>query len=275
MGIGSKRQVNAERLLFFYEDTVCVYPAQSFDDFKYSDTDWKAEDFWKAFKGNKPEKYYIERNAEDYFGGKNQPEPTERSGSRFVTFYTPLTSVEDLEGGEELAGIIGLQLSQSDYDELLPSTVLEEPYQLSFISVFDMRSGDLIWSKTVETAINGTVYFNEVYPKIREFPKDPTEQALKKNRVNLTDDEYFNTYQEPSPLDGITRHTHYNEKYEMFVVCGQEGKLSKDIKTNLEGFIETDLLWFQIILLFFNVLIFVAFLFFFESRLQIRVTKPI
>jgi len=47
------------------------------------------------------------------------------------------------------------------------------------------------------------------------------------------------------------------------------------IEENLEQFIDDDLFWFQLILLFFNILIFIAFLFFFESRLQARVTKPI
>ena len=82
---------------------------------------------------------------------------------RFVTFYTPLTPFEDLKA-LQVKGIIGLQLSQSDYDKLLPSTVLEEPYPLSFIAVFDKASGDLIWNKTVETAMNETHYWNEVYP---------------------------------------------------------------------------------------------------------------
>jgi ATP-dependent Zn protease len=61
----------------------------------------------------------------------------------------------------------------------------------------------------------------------------------------------------------------------MYVVCGQRGKLYVTIEENLEQFIDDDLFWFQLILLFFNILIFIAFLFFFESRLQARVTKPI
>ena len=39
MGIGNNREVNAERVLFFFENTVCAYPAQNFDNFKYSE--WK------------------------------------------------------------------------------------------------------------------------------------------------------------------------------------------------------------------------------------------
>ena len=38
IGIGPNREVNAERILFMYEDDVCVYPAQSFNNFKYQDS---------------------------------------------------------------------------------------------------------------------------------------------------------------------------------------------------------------------------------------------
>ena len=66
MGIGSKREVNAERVFFYFDDTVCVYPAQNFDDFKWKDNrDWRYENFWKAFDGEK--NFTIERNEPDYF----------------------------------------------------------------------------------------------------------------------------------------------------------------------------------------------------------------
>jgi len=61
----------------------------------------------------------------------------------------------------------------------------------------------------------------------------------------------------------------------MIVVCGQSASLEDTINENLKEFIDEDLFWFQLILLFFNIMIFVGFLFFFESRLQARVTRPI
>jgi len=61
----------------------------------------------------------------------------------------------------------------------------------------------------------------------------------------------------------------------MYVICGQRGELVDIIEENLREFINADLIWFQLILLCFLILIFVAFLFFFESRLQARVTRPI
>ena len=86
---------------------------------------------------------------------------------------------------------------------------------------------------------------------------------------------FYHTWEVQSPLPDITLHTNYNSKFAMFVICGQKGSLHKDIEINLKEFIEEDLTWFQVILLVFNIFIFVAFLFFFESRLQARVTKPI
>ena len=86
---------------------------------------------------------------------------------------------------------------------------------------------------------------------------------------------FYHTWEVQSPLPYINLHANYNEKFAMFVICGQKGSLNKDIEVNLKEFIEEDLTWFQVILLVFNILIFVGFLFFFESRLQARVTKPI
>ena len=93
--------------------------------------------------------------------------------------------------------------------------------------------------------------------------------------VNITAENGYNTWQVLSPLPGINTHDNFKDTYKMIVVCGQDGALQEKIGENLNGFIEDDLMWFQIILLFFNILVFVAFLFFFESRLQLRVTKPI
>ena len=51
--------------------------------------------------------------------------------------------------------------------------------------------------------------------------------------------------------------------------------MTLDIKDKLKDFINQDLLIFQIVLLVFNIFVFVLFLFLFEKRLQKRVTKPI
>ena len=83
MGIGSKRDVNAERILFFIDKAVCVYPAQSFDTFKYGDKEWTESDWYKRLIGGDAPPYAIQRNEEDYFGGGNPEE-------RFVTYFAPI-----------------------------------------------------------------------------------------------------------------------------------------------------------------------------------------
>ena len=76
-------------------------------------------------------------------------------------------------------------------------------------------------------------------------------------------------------MDGIKTHPNYNSDYEMIVVCGQEASLLDLIKDNLQAFIKTDLIYFQLLLLVFNLMIFITFTMFFERRLQTKVTKPI
>lgn len=90
MGIGSDRSVNAVRVLFFFADTVCVYPAQSFDEFKYTDTNpWTQAEFWTddyepSGTSDTSKGYFIERNAENYFRGGGNDD------AKFVTFYSPI-----------------------------------------------------------------------------------------------------------------------------------------------------------------------------------------
>jgi len=194
--------------------------------------------------------YMIERNAADYFGGLGQVDPVTEDvdGDRFVTFYSPINPLNKAEG------IIGLQLNQKDYNQLVPSTVLEQPYELSFIAVFDAESDQLIWNQTVETNTNQTIYMDEILDKIKSqrYFQRP---ALAKNSLpildtyahNLTisnEEEYFNTWEVPSPLNGITKHKNYNSNNAMYVVCGQRGKLYVTIEENLEQFIDDDLFWF-------------------------------
>ena len=101
IGIGQDRKVNGERIIFFYEDDVCVYPAQSFDSLKYQPGQWTSEPFYSSLtaSGN-TDKYFIERNGADYFGG---------SEDKFTTFYAPL--VTSASGSDETIGVVGFQLN--------------------------------------------------------------------------------------------------------------------------------------------------------------------
>ena len=96
----------------------------------------------KAKTGNG---YYIERSADDLFNFV-KPNRNEPWSDKFVTFWT---SHKD--------GVIGIQLRHSDYDNLLPSPVLEEPYALSFITVFD-TNWQLVWDKPVAGNIDNRDY---------------------------------------------------------------------------------------------------------------------
>ena len=117
-----------------YNDDVCVYPAQSFDSFKYQeDGEWTSELFYSTFtRSENTDKYFIERNATDYFNA---------SDDKFTTFYAPLKISES--GVDQTIGVVGFQLNQKDYEYLLPTPVLEQPYAISFITV--VESDGEIW----------------------------------------------------------------------------------------------------------------------------------
>ena len=135
--------------------------------------------FWDQTYSTSPNNFYIERNAPDFF----PPEDDSTPRNEFVTYYTAINPNNKNEG------IIGIQLNQADYDKLLPTTVLETPYELSFISVFDKASdesqndgvtGNLIWSKAVETKMdNPDVEWPRVLRYLEDKRKMQTEAMTK------------------------------------------------------------------------------------------------
>ena len=136
LGIGQDRKVNAERIIFMYEDNVCVYPAQSFDSFKYQEAqEWTSEPFYSNLtRSDNTDKYFIERHATDYFN---------ESEDKFTTYYAPLIINES--GSNQTIGVVGFQLNQINYEYLLPSPILEPPYSISFITVVSLQDGTLVW----------------------------------------------------------------------------------------------------------------------------------
>ena len=82
-----------------YKDDVCVYPAQGFEKFKYK-SNWKNLDFFDTLTTT-DQKYYIERNADDYF------ENEKTKGEKFVTYWTPMKTGSVENGDEKRIGIIG------------------------------------------------------------------------------------------------------------------------------------------------------------------------
>ena len=158
-----------------------------------------------------------------------------------MTYFAPI------KPGSVGQGVIGLQLRQSDYDSLLPSTVLEEPYELSFLAVFEAGTNDLIWHKSVATSFDADDW-PEALEAIEANRATQTktfdgEPGTYTHNITLSRESY-RTWQVPSPLNDITEHAHYREEYKMYVVCGQKGSLEDDIHTKLNEFIEGDLMWF-------------------------------
>ena len=93
LGLGRNRDVFAERLIFLYDDTVCVYPAQQLTNFRQTPSQWTAEDFYSKVGS---EKYYISRDNPDYFSQSSSEE-------RYTTYWAALRGKN-----EEKLGAIGL-----------------------------------------------------------------------------------------------------------------------------------------------------------------------
>ena len=96
LGLGRNRDVFAERVIFLYDDTVCVYPAQNLDYFSSTPSEWMAEEFYSKVES---EKYYISRDNKDYFRQSD-------SNERYTTYWAAIRGKN-----EEKVGAIGLQLS--------------------------------------------------------------------------------------------------------------------------------------------------------------------
>ena len=158
---------------------------------------------------------------------------------------------------------------------MLPTAVIEKPYELSFMAVFD-ADGNLIWNEhskiddeTFEKAITES---KEVYAHDHTGTHDQDTELL----VKLDDGIQFYSKNISSPVANITKHSNYKEEYRMFVVCGQQRvELLEMFQSNLTKIIETDLSYFSFFLLIVNILIFISFTLFFEHLLQRRVVKPI
>ena len=109
---------------------------------------------------------------------------------------------------------------------MLPATVLETPYELSFIAIFDDESKELIWHKTVDTNMDASLW-PEVMQKIETNRANQNEtdvingeSGTYNNTIDMDSGEFYKTWQVPSPLNDINHHVNYNPDYKMIVVCG-------------------------------------------------------
>ena len=78
--------------------------------------------------------YIIQRNARHPF------DFYESNTISYVNFWIPLVNDRDY-----VFGAVGLQLKQADYEKLVPSSVMEKPYSVTYISALD-QDINVIWS---------------------------------------------------------------------------------------------------------------------------------
>ena len=77
---------------------------------------------------------YIERN-EPYSFGLDE----KREGSLYTNYWIGIRSQDN-----SIEGLIGIQFDMEQYKQLVPKTVLEEPYPVSMISLYD-QDFEEIW----------------------------------------------------------------------------------------------------------------------------------
>ena len=131
--LGAELSVNGERLLvlFLDDDYECVYPAQqSLKDKGPETKKWKEELFQKIEK--KKHKLLLERNMNN---------PYDQTDKKKYTNYWKAI-VDDV--GETI-GVIGIQVKIASYSELIPSNIIEEPYSISFINLYNKELETIWW----------------------------------------------------------------------------------------------------------------------------------
>ena len=70
------------------------------------------------------------------------PNEIDENTGQAKLFTNYWVAIQDVDGNP--LGIIGLQFETNEYIKLIPFTVLEEPYNLSFINLYDKQM-NTIW----------------------------------------------------------------------------------------------------------------------------------
>ena len=111
-------------------DYDCFYPAQEFQ--KNTVTYNRKQELWRKVDQS-AKKIYIERNVPNLFF----PSEIEESTGQPRLFTNYWVQINDINGNA--LGLIGLQFETKEYIKIIPFTVLEEPYNLSFINLYDKQ----------------------------------------------------------------------------------------------------------------------------------------
>ena len=144
MQIGPRKDVVADRILFLFDDdSKCVYPAMPFDRTNL-DAQRKIVQRMKDLHANADSTvdylpYYLERDTQHIFDFKGNNMET------YINYWVPLVDKQQ----NTVYGAVGLQLKQSDYLDLIPSSVMEQPYAVTFISVLD-RDQKEVWTYSTD-----------------------------------------------------------------------------------------------------------------------------
>ena len=223
---------------------------------------------------------YIERNVPNFY----ETDATKR----FTNYWMAIN-----EGGttDEPIGVIGYQVELAMYERLIPSPVIEEPYSLSLINLYN-KDLEPIWSWNCPDCDDEITRAASTEIEQTEMIRDDQfilwEQkciAVDTDLENPCDEEWSDdlaiqekivkVQNQEVPLSGVTVHEYYDPAYIMYVVVGHSAALSLVMDEKLTLEISRGITLFLIALFASVLILFIAFSWAFERKLQVRVTKPI
>ena len=95
-----------------------------------------------------------------------------------------------MDENDQMMGVIGLQVDVKSYDELIPAPVIEEPYSLSFINLYDENMNTIWWwgcASEQDEYISQTC--SENYNKDQDY--NTAFEIISNNIVNKEDNSYI------------------------------------------------------------------------------------
>ena len=159
-----------------------------------------------------------------------------------MTYFHKMKGIEkgDTSGTVRTLGVVGFQMRQSDFNKLLPSPVLEEPYPLSYIVVQEL-DGTIVYKNIVDDQLTNEDFEANILQDTREFYRKKT----KVDTITLGDEadesrDVYRTFSVMSPIDDdlLDRNalSYYlqsdeadnvptSDRPDLYVTCGQHERL--------------------------------------------------
>ena len=124
--IGADKNVNVDRIFLIYNEpsigrAECQYPAKLFENMNDSRRDELMREV--AFLGT--EKVLIERHVRNIYDTQDG------------TYYTNYWIELERDWRNNVVGLLGLQVSMKAYDRLIPPAVLEDPFGISMLKLYN------------------------------------------------------------------------------------------------------------------------------------------